>query len=261
MVKTTLLTDQLSLLAELLGVVAITMLLTLSARFKIRPLAFKYPRREALVALSLVLLLAVGLWLFYTYSPMTLPSVPRTFTYSTDQLLRQVLVVLVILAPFAAALLIRGQPWRSAGLNRQTLRPSFQLGLALVAMTIFLRGKIYSLINGVSLSEFLLLIAVLALGFAEEFAFRGYVQPRLSAWWGERWGWVSTAILFALWNLPVQILVACGTCPKTTDLYSLGINLLDLLVFGLVVGWIMRKSGNILAPALYHAIHTWVLFI
>jgi len=250
------LTDQLSLLAELLGVVAVTMILTLSASFKIRPLAFKYPRREAVVALSLVILLAGGLWLMYTYLPVRLPSVPRTFNYSTDQLLRQVLVALVILAPFAAALLIRGQPWRSAGLNRQTLRPSFQLGLALVVMTIFLRGKIYSLINGVSLSELLLLLAVLALGFAEEFAFRGYVQLRLSAWWGQRWGWVSTAVLFALWHLPEQILVT-----RTTNLLTLGINLLDLLVFGLVLGWIMRKSNNILAPALYHAIHTWVLFI
>jgi membrane protease YdiL (CAAX protease family) len=248
--------DQLSLLAELMGVVAVTMLLGLSPRFIRRPLVFKFPRREAYVALSLVLLLGVGLWLIYTRLPVTLPTVPTTFQFSIDQFLRQGLVALVILAPFAAALIARGQPWRSAGLGTQTLRPSLQLGVALGVITIFLRGKLYSILNGLSLSEIYLLIAMLAIGFAEEFAFRGYVQPRLSGWLGERWGWVSTAVIFTLCHIPDQVLVA-----RITNLAALGISLLDLLVFGLVQGWVMRKSSNIVAPALYHAIHIWVMYL
>ena len=136
------------------------------------------------------------------------------------------------------------------------MRPSLQLGVALGVITIFLRGKLYSILNGLSLSEIYLLIAMLAIGFAEEFVFRGYVQPRLSGWLGERWGWVSTAVIFTLCHIPDQVLVAKITSPA-----ALGISLLDLLIFGLVQGWVMRKSGNIVAPALYHAIHYWVMYL
>jgi len=248
--------DQLALLVELMGVVAVTMLLGLSPLFKRRPLVFKFPRREAFIALSLALLVGVGLWLVYIRLPITLPTVPKTFQFSLDQLLRQVMVPVIILLPFAVALIARGQPWRSAGLGRQTLRPSLQLGLALGVITIFLRGKLYSILGGLSLSEIYFLGAALVIGFAEEFAFRGYIQPRLSGWLGERWGWVTTALVFTLCHLPGQILVAGITSPV-----ALGISLLDLFVFGLVQGWIMRKSGNIVATGLYYTIHLWAMYL
>jgi membrane protease YdiL (CAAX protease family) len=248
--------DQLSLLAELIGVVAVTMLLGMSPLFKRRPLAFQFPRREVIISFSLALLVGVSLWIVYSILPVALPTVPKTFLFSTTQLLYQGLVALIIFTPFAAALVVRGQPWRSAGLGRQTLRPSLQLGLALAVITIFLRGKLYSILGGLSISEIYLLVAVLAIGFAEEFAFRGYIQPRLSGWMGERWGWVVTALVFTLCHIPGQLLVA-----KTTTPAALGISLLDLLVFGLVQGWVMRKSGNILAPALFHAIHLWAMYL
>jgi membrane protease YdiL (CAAX protease family) len=249
-------TDQLILLVELMGVVAITMLLGMSPRFQRRPLAFQFPRREAIISFSLALVVGVGLWIIYARLPITLPSIPKTFQFSLDQLLRQVMVAVVIALPFAAAIIIRGQPWRSAGVGKQTLRPSLQLGLALGVITIFLRGKLYSILGGLSLSEIYFLVAMLAIGFAEEFAFRGYIQPRLAGWMGERWGWIVTALIFTLCHIPGQILVAGLTTPA-----ALGLSLLDLFVFGLVQGWIMRKSGNITASGLYYAIHLWVMYL
>jgi membrane protease YdiL (CAAX protease family) len=250
------LNNQLSLLAELIGVIAVAMLLGLSPRFKRRPLAFKYPRREALISLILVILLTGGLWLIFTRWTMDLSSAAAALTFNTGQLTSLFLVALVIAGPFLVALLVRGQPWRSAGLGTKTLSPSIQLGLALAVITIFLRGKIYTLIDGISSSEVLLLAAFVMLGFAEEFAFRGYVQPRLSAWWGERVGWVSAALLYTLWRIPQQILVY-----HVRDPQLLAISLFDLLVFALIQGWIMRKCGNVVAPAMYNAFHSWVMFI
>ncbi len=247
---------QLSFLAEILGVVAVTMLLGLSPLFKRRPLVFKYPRREVAVSLGLALLLLAGLWLIYSRMTVIPPTVLTTAPFSTTQLIQQVLIALFIAVPVAAALIIRGQPARSAGLGSQTLRPSIQLAIALGVITIFLRGKIYNILDGISPSEFYLLLAMLAIGFAEEFAFRGYIQPRLSGWIGERWGWVATALIFTLVHIPDRILAAHLASP--TDL---ALSLLDLLVLGLLLGWIMRKSGNLLAPGLYHAIHLWVMYI
>ena len=249
-------TDQLTLLAELMGVVAVTMLLGMSPRFLRRPLVFQFPRREAIISFSLALVVVAGLWLIYARLPVSLPSVPKTYQFSVDQLLRQLIVAVVIALPFVAALLIRGQPWRSAGLGKQTLRPSLQLGLALGVITIFLRGKLYNILGGLSLSEIYFLVAMLAIGFAEEFAFRGYIQPRLVGWIGERWGWIATALIFTLCHIPGQILVAGITSPA-----ALGLSLLDLFVFGLVQGWVMRKSGSITASGLYYAIHLWTLYL
>ncbi len=232
------------------------MILGLSPRFIKRPLAFKYPRREALVALSLVVLLGVVLWQVYSHLAIALPAAANSFTFDPIQLIYLIIVAVVVAAPFAAALLARGQPWRSAGLGRQTLRPSLQLGLALAVISIFLRGKVYALLDGITISEIYLLVGILALGFAEEFAFRGYVQPRLSAWWGATVGWIATALLFTLWRLPAQILVFQQKDPTT-----LGLSLLDLFVFALIQGWIIRKSGNVIAPAIFNGIHSWVMFI
>lgn len=251
------LSSQLPLLVEFLGVVGVTMLLTLSPSFKKSNLGFKYPRREAILSLVLVALLAGGLWLIFTRLPLSLPQkVNKVFTFPIDQIWPYYVTAVVIALVFIIPLLGRGQPWRSAGISRQNLRPSLQLGLALAVICIFLGDKIYTLIEGINSSEINFLLAVLALGFAEEFGFRGYVQPRLSAWVGDNWGWIVTAVLFTLWHIPEQILIT-----KATTLPALGIGLLDLLVFGLIEGWIMRKCNNIVAPALYHAFHFFVLFI
>ena len=42
---------------------------------------------------------------------------------------------------------------------------------------------------------------------------------------------------------------------------SLGVLLLVTLIQGLLLGWIMRKSGHVLAPALYRAVAAWLLLI
>ena len=61
--------------------------------------------------------------------------------------------------------------------------------------------------------------------------------------------------LYALWHLPQKLII------EHADPSALALSLLYLFLFGLLLGWIMRKSGNILAPTLYHAIHNWVLVL
>ena len=53
--------------SELIGVIAVTLLLTLSPRFRQqRVLTFRYPRREGIVALSLFAVTLVTAILFFT---------------------------------------------------------------------------------------------------------------------------------------------------------------------------------------------------
>ncbi len=268
----------LPILVEWLGVIAVTLILTLSPAFKRRPLIFKYPLREGIVATVLFVVLVGGLALAFSYpqfrltvlqgaaqihlpwrwvaSGMSLRLLPAgSNQYTQDDLIRQLTISGLSLAPFAVVLLVRQQPLLSTGLGRQTLRPAITLGIALGFLSIFLRGKIYSLINAIGPAQVNYLVAMAAVGFVEEVIFRGFIQLRLTAWLGQRWGWVLTAIAFALYHIPSRLLV------EHVSLSLLGFSLIMPLLFGLLQGWIMQKTGNIAGLAIYHAIHNWLAIL
>ena len=268
----------LPILIEWMGVIAVTMILGMSRAFHRRPLIFKYPRREGLVATALFVILIGGLALVFTI-PSLVPTVLQSSTflqlpgrwlasgmslgilpagstqYSQDDLIRQVIISGLSLAPFALVLLVRQQPLLSTGLGQQTMRGSITLGIALGFLSIFLRGKIYSLINSIGAAQVNYLIAMAAVGFAEEVIFRGFIQLRLVAWLGARWGWILTAVAFALYHIPSRLLIEHVSLPL------LGFSLIMPLLFGLLQGWIMQKTGNIAGLAIYHAVHNWLVIL
>jgi membrane protease YdiL (CAAX protease family) len=253
-------------LVEWMGVIAVTLLLGLSPSLRNRrPVKFVYARREVIVSLGLfaaILLLAFVLYAT-VYNGPNAPRVPAPqafeaspLIYTPDHLLQQIGLALIMAFPFFVALQVRRQPWLSVGLNRLTLRGGLQMGLALALITVFLTNRTYTIINGgVDLPRVYYLVGMLAAAFAAEFIFRGYLQLRLQNWFGETWGWVIQAGLFSLWHLPQKLFV------EHADPTALLISLGYLFLFGLLLGWIMRKSGNILAPALYHAIHNWMMVL
>ncbi len=268
----------LPVLVEWMGVIAIVLILGLSPAFKTRPLVFKYPRREGLVALALFLFLVAGLWLAFSQPVLIPPYVPGQSSllkilsglasgagflsanaapvhYTPDDMLRQLTISALSMAPFVLALLIRGQPLLSTGLNEKSLRPSLTLGVALGFITIFLRGKIYSLIYSMGPAQINYLAAMAGVGLAEELIFRGYIQLRLSAWLGMRWGWIAASFAFALYHIPSRLLV------EHVGLAALAPSLLMPLLFGLLQGWILQKTNNIAGLAIYHAIHNWMIIL
>ena len=242
-------------LAEWAGVVAVTMILALSPAFKRRPLVFKYPQREGTVAVSLAVLVGAALWLVYSLMPQAPANGTGTaFVFTMNDLVRQAGIAVILAAPTVVALLIRRQPLLSVGLNQKVMRPALYMGFSLAVITIFLRNKIYAIIyGGIIPAHLYFLVAVLLIAFAEEFIFRGYIQPRISAWIGETWGWVASAALYAVCCLPQSVAIK-----GAIDWPALGLQLAILFGSGLVLGRIMRKSGNILAPWLYHAVAVWV---
>jgi membrane protease YdiL (CAAX protease family) len=155
-------------------------------------------------------------------------------------------------APFLLALAIRRQPLLSVGLSRALMRPGLQLGAALALIAVFLSSKIYTIINGLTAAEGLYLVAMLIAGLTEEFIFRGYIQLRLMGWLGEIPGWLLAAALYALWHVPQKLILEGVSLPQ------LGLSLAYLFVWGLLLGWILRKSGSILATGIYHAVHNWI---
>jgi membrane protease YdiL (CAAX protease family) len=249
---------------EWMGVIAVTLLLSLSPAFKKRkPVKFVYPRREGFVALALFALILVVQVLFITQThqsalpPVTPPvASPRAnFVFTPDDLLRQVAVMAGAIAPFLLALAVRRQPLLSVGMARWSLRIGFELGAALAIIAIFLTNRTYSILNGLTSAQGLFLAAMLVVGFVEEFVFRGFIQLRLVGWLGDLWGWLATAALYTLWQLPQKLLVEHAALP------DLALHLGTTLIFALLLGWIMRRSGSTLATGLYHAVHNWILVL
>jgi membrane protease YdiL (CAAX protease family) len=238
----------LAIISEWLGVIAVTMILGLNPIFRRALVGFRYPRREGLVSFFLYVLILIFAFIFYSGSAN--PALIKSNT-PQDVLYQRLFLAGLSLIPFLLALTVRKQPIRSTGWSRQMLRPGFELGLALAFLTIFLRGKIYSLMGGVTPAEGYALLASAGLCLAEESIFRGYIQLRLCSWMGKWVGWVVTSLLFTVWQLPRLML----------NPVNLPINLALSLGQALVLGWISQRSGNVLVPVLYRTISEWIAFI
>lgn len=230
--------------AEWIGAVAVGMIAGLSPKFTRVKLMFKYPRREGVVAL--------GVALFAMFIAVVVASIPAMALGGLSEDWSERLVVAAgAMVPVAVALWRRKQPVRSAGWSRDKLNASLQLGLALVFFTVFLRGKFSAVVTGLNSQTLTLLGYALVLSLMEETAFRGFIQPRLASWWGEVAGWLAAAGLFVVCQLP-RLLAA----PE-----QLAFNLVLAVGQSVVAGYLMRRSGHALAPALYRAVSGWLLFL
>jgi len=241
------------LLSEVLGVIAVTMIMTLNPRFKHHtPVTFRFPKRE-LAAAAIVALGVFAISFVIFRGPTPAPNTGLSGSVPTlDALLQHLTAVIVGLALVVIALLYRKQPLRSAGWNRPLLTPALQMGIAIILLTIFLRGKISLLFDGITQDESTALLVLLALTLAEETIFRGYLQPRIESRLGKIPGWLITSVLFAFWQIPRLL----GE-PVNTILTGVALG----LVQGLLAGWMMQKTQHVLAPGLYRFISGWVAFL
>lgn len=239
-------------LSEWLGVIAVVIIAGVSPMLKkVRRIEFKYPQREANIAFTLFVLIYV---FAYIYFSTTIFAFLKTAAsgFQGGEIAERMLLAVIGLVPFIIALIVRGQPLKSAGWGKENLRAGSIVGLMLALLTVFLRGKFMTILAGVNNSQLALLVVLLIYSLAEETIFRGYIQLRLNSRLGERWGWLATAGIFVLWQLPGRFGVMAFS--------ELWLILLISLVQGLILGFIMKKSSHVLAPALYRAFSLWMLF-
>lgn len=239
--------------SEWLGAVAVTMIAGISPLLKkVRQIEFRFPQREGTFALSLFAL--IYLVAFQYFSNPALSFVRNAASaFVGGELAEHMLLAVICVIPFLLALLLRGQPFKSIGWGKDNLRAGVTLGVMLAVVTLFLRGKFTSLLAGISSEQGSLLLVWLLLAAAEETIFRGYILGRLSSLFGSTWGWLATTALFVLWQLPGRLWVS----PFADYWYIL----LIAAIQGLLLGWIMRKSGHVLAPFLFRAAAGWLLLI
>jgi len=247
-------TNIIAFISEWLGVIAVAWLLGLSHRFQKPPIGFRYARRDGLIAFSLSALIIVFSYFYNTaINPPEIAQSLRISPAPVHNLIQALLLAVFCLAPFVVALLVRQQPIRSIGWNLALMTPGLQMGVSMAILTIFLRNRVMDVLGGLAAPVLSSLPIAIGIALAEETIFRGYIQMRL-AWWLGAWpGLVLSAALFTLWHLPAWL----QTLPIQTYLILAGLTFAQ----GLVLGWVMRKSGNVVAPALYRSFSIWVTLI
>ena len=195
------------LISEIVGVIAVVLILSISPVVKNkRPLQFLYPKREGSAALTVGILVLLFTAFVQRFQPLlfaqliNFTSYPGLFnapkpSFATINALTAALIFsAAIIFPVGISLFIRKQPLLSIGLSKPGLRIGLQTGAVLVILVIFLQGKIFDIINGLSQGAFLTLAVAFVAVLGEEVVFRGYIQPRFAAWLGEKWG-ILAAIL------------------------------------------------------------------
>lgn len=240
-------------LSEWLGVIAVVMIAGTSPLLrKVRPLDFRYPNREATYALSLF---AVVYIIAFQYFSGDLLRFLREFAgvFPGGEVAQRMLLAVIALIPFVAAVAFRGQPLRSMGWQKENLRGGLIVGLLVMVVVLFLRGKFLPLLKGVTTQQAGLLPVWLIYAFAEETLFRGYIQLRLDAYLGKKWGWLAAAGLFLLWQLPGRLWLF-----PAAQIWQ---PIVIAAVQGLLCGWIMKKTNHVAASALYRAFAGWLLVI
>lgn len=237
-------------ISETLGALSVAWILSISPRFKKPPIGFVYPKREGIIATSLFVLILIFSFIYYSFNPTPLRPNLIPSPAPVINLTQALIVAGISLVPFVVALFIRRQPPKSTGWYHAVLTPSLQMGAAIAILTLFLRNRVMDILGGITSDEGFALLTALGIALAEETIFRGYIQMRLSWWIGHWQGIVITAAMYALWQLPSWI----NQAPLETSIILFALT----LVQGLVLGFIMRKSGHILSPALYRAASIWL---
>jgi len=236
-------------LSEWLGVLAVIIILDRLGKMSRRPVNFQYPQREK-GAVAVVYLLSLITSFFTCRIPTSYDILPGIEL--TQALEKEALMAVICLFPVSLALLYRKQPLLSAGWGRrQALNLALRVGLTLIFLSMFLRGKVFSITNGVTAAEGLSLLALAVICVAEETIFRGYIQLRMNSLLGERYGWWSTALLFLIWRIPLLLLNPA----------EFWIHLGICAIQSILLGWIMWKCNHVLASALYRTISEWLTII
>lgn len=239
-------------LSEWIGIIAAAWLLALSPRLKKVPVIFTYAQRDGLIALSIYTVALLFAFIDYRLFPSPLPAAFTLAPAPIHPTTQNLFVAGMCAVVFAMALATRRQPLLSAGWKPALIRPGLEMGAALAILTIFLRNRVVDVLYRFNNDALTALLLALAISLAEESIFRGYIQLRLVSWMGRWQGIFLTAAMFAVWHVPAWI----GHAPDLTVLGLVGLTFAQ----GLVLGWVMDRSGSVAAPAFYRAVSIWMQF-
>ncbi|MBN2003919.1 MAG: CPBP family intramembrane metalloprotease [Anaerolineae bacterium] len=233
-------------------------LLTRALRFRHQDWTLKNPRVSALWAIAAVMIWCtafVGLVGQLFPSEIASPSVRE---YDVAEVLTKLAMYAIFVAPSLLLMWLRKESLAGAGVSKHNLGGSLVVGFVLAAIIVFLSvlgsgRSMGQIIGGLGVRHFWALFSYAIVGFGEEFAFRGYLQSRLVIWLGRWRGWGVASVLMALAHV-VSRVVFQGE-PAIDAFFSS----LSIIPVSLLLGYVMLRTENVVAPALAHMFADWIL--
>lgn len=233
-----------------LGLVAGVIVIIL--RPKGLPITFRKPEVEALVAsLATVVLSAILVTVLYAFRGQSSMAEDVPHIYGLRDVVNQIMLYAMIGWPILVSLVIRRQGPSTLGFRRENLGKSFVVGtvpgLAILALL-----PVKPILNPSAVCAFLSFVVI---GFGEEISFRGYLQTRLVSALGP---WVGLTIA-SLWMALLHF-------PGLAWSQGLGVmdaifNCLGMTILSLLVGCVMLRCQNLVAPIILHIFVLWLDFL
>ncbi len=231
--------------------VGIPLVYVLSRALKItpRPIGLENPRREAVLAVVVVL----ATYAIMTVVYLSISTTPRDWTDPGILLL-----YLVTYAPFLAVVFVAArathQSWPSIGLSWQAPLRMVVLGLVPSVVFVLVVGffnfdPAAGLPGAIPLA--ISYVAMTIVGFGEEIAFRGYAQTRFEAAWGTWTGYSVTVVLFTFFHFPGSYVML------SDDLLLALLSTLGRLGPALLAGYFYMRSRNVVPGAIFHLFYNW----
>ena len=238
-----------------LPVILVTWLVT--RRHKVTDLRtdFSNPRREALLSIVVVLLIAfiLTVYIFSLYQSTNGPIGTPTEFNLKGALFQWGIYIILFIFPVVAVIKLRHQKIETIGITGKNLWFSIGLGIVLaLGLSVLVTPIISDSSKVFTSSAFYGFVYFSAVGFGEELLFRGYLQIRCISWLGAVKGLVLASVIMAFMHLP-QRMFAVGLDPLQAVASTV-----SLIAISLALGYLMLSTKNTLGPAIMHIILDWV---
>ncbi len=177
---------------------------------------------------------------------------PIHIRYDSGGFVNQAITYLILATPALIIMFARKEPWESSGVTRRNLLRSCFIGVGIGGVSIFTSDTLAGIERGLNANHIWALLYYAVVGFGEEFLFRGYLQTRLVGWLGQGWGWPVASGLMAMMHLGQRINIQGLSSQEALVSSAL------LIPISLFMGYVMMRTGNIVAPGIAHTFADWV---
>jgi membrane protease YdiL (CAAX protease family) len=206
---------------------------------------------EVAVPLAATICYPLALWFMYarSWNPFA------NFPYPSEAF-----VVLMptfgLLIPTIVSLFLFKKSFQSARLTHERFKLSALLGtisaVILLATTVVFSQRF---VAGLQAASVVYVASYFYQAFCEELFFRGFLQTRLEAFFGESRGLIVTAVIFNLYHGPADIFV-----------YGLSTNgfiknVVLMLPFAIMLGYLALKSNSLVGSSIYHVVYNLPLIL
>ncbi|WP_040191227.1 CPBP family intramembrane glutamic endopeptidase [Clostridium culturomicium] len=185
--------------------------------------------------------------------------------FPQNGILKSIIVKVGILSPTILFIILNKEKLSSLGISKKNILNSIIIGLicSLVYMVTYIIINNSNYFLAISRIDFKLFVSLLYLfvycmviAIVEEFLYRGYLQTRLVASYGNKRGLLFSTIIFTLMHLP-QWMSNNNFSISITDILLQGSGILPL---SFVFGYLYMKTKNLTSCIILHTFSNWIVF-